>query len=72
MKINDRTKRYLTTPFYETGDNTLPSVQPSTKTEKETGGTVNCIYTLTDTGERQQMFGLTARRLIVKQLAETD
>ncbi len=72
LKINDRTKRYLIEPFYETTDKPLPSVQPSTKTETRTGGTVNWTYTLTDTGERQQMFGLTARRLIVKQLAETS
>ncbi len=72
LKINDRTKRYLINPFYETEDKPLPSVQPTTKTETRTGGTVNWTYTLTDTGERQQMFGLTARRLIVKQLAETS
>lgn len=71
LKINDRTKRYLIEPFYETNDKPLPSVQPTTKTET-VKGTVNWTYTLTDTGERQQMFGLTARRLIVKQLAETS
>ena len=72
LRINDRTKRYLINPFYETEDRPLPPVQPSTKTETVKGGTVNWTYTLTDTGERRQMFGLTARRLIIKQLAETS
>ena len=72
LKINDRSKRYLIEPFYETVDKPLPSVQPSTKTETVKGGTVNWTFTINDTGERRQMFGLTARRLIIKQLAETS
>lgn len=72
LRINDRTKRYLINPFYETEDKPLPAVQPNTKTEAVKGGTVNWTYTLTDTGERRQMFGLTARRLIIKQLTETS
>lgn len=72
LKINDRTKRYFIEPFYTSEDKPLPSVQPSTKTEIKRGGTVNWTYTLTDTGERRQMFGLTARRLKIKQLTETS
>lgn len=72
LKINDRSKRYLIAPFYETVDKPLPSVQPSSKTETVKGGTVNWTFSITDTGERRQMFGLTARRLIIKQLAETS
>ena len=71
LKINDRTKRYLIEPFYETNDKPLPSVQPTTKTET-VKGTVNWTYTLTDTGERQQMFGLTARHLKVLQSVESS
>ncbi len=72
LRINDRSKRYLIEPFYETDDKPLPSVPPSTKTETIKGGTINWTYTLTDTGERRQMFGLTARRLIVKQITESS
>lgn len=72
LKINDRTKRYFIEPFYVSEDKPLPSVQPSTTTEVKRGGTVNWTYTLTDTGERRQMFGLTARRLKIKQLTETS
>lgn len=72
LKINDRSKKYFIEPFYETNDKPLPPVQPSTKTEVRKGGTVTWEYTITDTGERRQMFGLTARRLIIKQLAETS
>ena len=72
LKINDRSKRYLIEPFYEIDDKPLPSVQPSKITVVEKGGTINWTYTLTDTGERRQMFGLTARKLIIKQLTETS
>lgn len=72
IKINDRSKKYYLAPFYTSDDKPLPSVQPSTKTEIVKGGTVTWTYTLTDTGERRQMFGLTARHLIIKQLSETS
>lgn len=73
LKINDRSKKYFIEPFYVSSDDKpLPSVPASTKTEVKKGGTVTWTYTLTDTGERRQMFGLTARRLIIKQLAEAS
>ena len=72
IKINERSKKYYLEPFYTSDDKPLPSVQPSTKTEIQKGGTITWTYTLTDTGERRQMFGLTARRLIIKQLMESS
>lgn len=71
IKINERSKKYYLEPFYTSDDKPLPSVQPSTKTEVMKGGTTTWTFTLTDTGERRQMFGLTARRLIIKQLMES-
>lgn len=51
---------------------TAPSVEPSTtKTQTKTkGGVVTSTVTLKDTGERKQMFGYTARRIITT--IETD
>lgn len=72
IKINDRSKKYYLDPFYESDNKPLPSVQPTTKTEIVKGGTVTWTYTLTDTGERRQMFGFTARHLIIKQVMESS
>jgi hypothetical protein len=71
VKINDRAKKYYLEPFYETENKPLPSVPPSTKTETVKGGTIIWTYILTDTGERRQMFGLTARHLVIKQITES-
>lgn len=71
LKINDRAKKYFIVPFAVFEDKPLPSVRPSTTTETQKGGTVTSTYTLTDTGERRQMFGLNARHLIIKQTSES-
>jgi hypothetical protein len=71
LRINDRSKKYLIEPFYDSSDKPLPPVQASTKTDTFKSGTVTFTTTLTDTGERRQMFGLTARHLIIKRLAES-
>lgn len=71
LKINDRAKKYFIVPFANADDTPLPSVRPSTTTETQKGGTLTSTYTLTDTGERRQMFGLNARHLIIKQTMES-
>lgn len=72
VKINDANKRYFIEPFVITDDKPLPP-EPATKSTVtvKKGGTVIWAYTITDTGERRQMFGFTARRLIVRQLVES-
>jgi hypothetical protein len=70
LKINDRSKKYFIVPFSDREDKPLPAVQPTTKTVVKKGGDVSWTYTLTDTGERRQMFGFTAKRLIVRQTVE--
>lgn len=72
LKVNDRAKKYTIVPFADFEDKPLPSVRPSTTTETRTGGTLTSTYTLTDTGERRQMFGLNARHLIIKQTMESS
>lgn len=75
LKINDRSRKYLIEPFYDPTDKPLPSTTPTTTTktttEKTKGGLVTWTYTITDTGERRQMFGLTARHLIIRQTSES-
>ncbi|MET0753487.1 MAG: hypothetical protein ABWZ66_08945 [Pyrinomonadaceae bacterium] len=67
IKINDTKKLYYIEPFASdlndaaTTDKSSTTNQKSPKTVK--GGTVTITYNITDTGERKQMFGLTARHL---------
>jgi hypothetical protein len=54
---------------------TAPSVAPTTKTAQtqskiEKGGVITTTYTTKDTGERKQMFGYTARHLIITMESE--
>ena len=71
LTINERTKTYMisstggTTPAGEGDGGGAPAVAPSTQptdTPKR-GGVVNVTNTITDTGERKEMFGFTARRI---------
>ena len=70
LTINERTKTYMvsstdgTTPG-AAGDGApaVPSTQPTTTETPKRGGVVNITNTITDTGERKQMFGFTARRI---------
>lgn len=65
VQVSDGKKLYFVQPFDNSAaaeNANQPDIQNSqSKTEK--GGTVTMTYTITDTGERKQMFGLTARRL---------
>jgi hypothetical protein len=63
VKISDKKKKYVIEPF-STGDtSTAPSPAPKSQAPSKRGGTVTYISNVTDTGERKQMFGMTARRL---------
>ena len=66
LQISDKKKMYAVEPFDDgTSDTPTPST-PTTKTPKtkiEKGGTITYISNITDTGERKQMFGLTARHI---------
>lgn len=66
VKISDAKKLYYIEPFVSDSNEAATSNSASTnqkpsKTVK--GGTVTMTYNITDTGERRQMFGLTARHL---------
>ena len=59
LNYTNKSKKYTVTNF-----NSSPKTPGKSKpTDKETGGTVTFSMTFTDTGERQQLFGYTARRV---------
>lgn len=69
LTINEKTKSYMVTSTDGTpapategdgGGAAVPSAQPQSQTR---GGLVNISNTITDTGERKEMFGFTARRI---------
>jgi hypothetical protein len=65
VKVRDAKKLYYIEPFASDSNDaaTSNSVSSNQKTKTVKGGTVTLTYNITDTGERKQMFGLTARHL---------
>lgn len=72
IKINDVEKKYLIEPMMtETVTQAQPAVNTTTtKVKTKKGGFVTRTLEIIDTGERQQMFGLTARH--IKTIMTTD
>ncbi|HEX8637448.1 MAG TPA: DUF4412 domain-containing protein, partial [Pyrinomonadaceae bacterium] len=66
IQLNPKTKTYVVNAF-DTGETATPTVPATAKTDKvvRSGGTVTSTITVKDTGERKQMFGFTARHLII-------
>ena len=65
IQINEGAKKYLITPM-DTGSSTTASSNTPVTTAAEPvrrGGVVNYVTTTTDTGERKEMFGFTARHV---------
>ena len=65
LQVNDKKKLYTAEPFGDDTTTATPAKATAVTTRK--GGTVTITYSLIDTGERKQMFGLTARHLKVSQ-----
>ena len=67
LTINEKTKTYLISPTdgtnTATGDGGGVSSTPAAQNQPQRGGVVNVTNTITDTGERKEMFGFTARRI---------
>ena len=82
IMINDKTKTYLITPDgtsaaaseLGTDGSGVASTAASNAQPKETrrGGIVNVTSTVTDTGERKQMFGFTARHIKTSTVIEAS
>jgi hypothetical protein len=65
IQISDSSRKYFITPM-ETGNAAAASSTPAMAVPAEptrAGGTVNYVTTTTDTGERKEMFGFTARHV---------
>ncbi len=69
LQVNDKKKLYTADPF---SDDAPTPTAPKTVTKTIKGGTVTMTFTVTDTGERQTMFGLTARHLKISQSVESS
>ena len=67
LTINEKTKTYLISPTDGTNtpasDGGAPISSPAAQNQPQRGGVVNVTNTITDTGERKEMFGFTARRI---------
>lgn len=66
VQVNDRKKLYFIEPFAEDSSGTVPVTRP-TSPQTRRGGTVTINYSVIDTGERELLFGLTARHLKIVQ-----
>lgn len=67
VQLNASSKTYMVNPFDDVVT-TKTTAAPDTKTNTgavERGGKITSTYTIKDTGERKQMFGYTARHLII-------
>lgn len=65
IQLNDGKKLYFVQSFANSSDatnNSSSQISPSTISNQK-GGTVTLVYEVTDTGERKNMFGLTARHI---------
>jgi hypothetical protein len=66
VQIMPEGKVYMVNPFTDGAEQANQTVsQTQTTTRTETGGTVTMTVTTKDTGERKQMFGYTAKHLII-------
>ncbi len=68
IKVSDKKRSYFIEPFDDDSDATPTPASPKTPTSRQTtpttkGGVVTFVSSVVDTGERKQMFGLTARHI---------
>ena len=67
VQLNTNSQTYMVTPFATTNQTTTRTSAATTDKDGvvHTGGQVTMTVTTKDTGERKQVFGFTARRLII-------
>lgn len=69
LTINEKTKTYMITPTDESNTSAIGGADggginpPGARSTPQRGGVVNITQTITDTGERREMFGFMARRI---------
>src|SRR5215212_6791641 len=71
IQINDKTRSYLIAPVGD-GDKSRGAHPQSTGATNRRGGVITYTTTVTDTGERKEMFGLTAKHLKTKTVVEAS
>ncbi|HEX8492182.1 MAG TPA: hypothetical protein VF658_05020 [Pyrinomonadaceae bacterium] len=71
IQINDKTRSYLITPLAG-ANNSKPAASPAAGTGARRGGVITYTTTSTDTGERKQMLGLTAKHIKSKTVVEAS
>ncbi len=66
VQINPQSKTFIVN-LYESGEPAAKNAMADAKADKvvRSGGTITTTYTTKDTGERKQMFGYTAKHLII-------
>lgn len=67
VQITDSSKSYVVMPL-----GGVPSTSPSQATSPTRGGVVTCTTTVADTGERQPLFGYTAKHLKIVSVKEAS
>ena len=67
LQVNDKKKLYTSDPFGDESPAAAATSNRPAPTTTRKGGTVTLTYAVVDTGERKQMFGMTARHLKVSQ-----
>jgi hypothetical protein len=73
VQLNDSKKLYFIDPFPdEVAPQRATPATPQTNRQTKQGGTVTMNFVVTDTGERQTLFGLAARHLKVLQEIESS
>jgi hypothetical protein len=73
LQVNDSKKIYYVEPFAEeSGAQTKPVATPQQTGPTKRGGTLTMSFSVRDTGERQTLFGLQARHLIIVQEMEAS
>lgn len=67
VQLNSNSQTYMVTPFAQTTQTATRSAEPTVDKNGvvQTGGRITTTITTKDTGERKQMFGYTARHLII-------
>ena len=67
IQLNTNTKTYMVNPFATVSQTTTKPAGPAADKAGvvQTGGHITTTVTIKDTGERKQMFGYTARHLII-------
>lgn len=63
IHINDRARKYFVARLDGDGGAAAAADEPADQTPRRRGGIVTYTVTATDTGERRQLFGYTARRI---------